>query len=383
MLTRVVVVSSLMLTLQFPSLRALYKYLGDYADFAAFAALLATAAAYAAIMHPALGRRFLEPIGRGPWVAALVLAAVVLVSLLVYPIADALKEQMRGSDVDDGVIVSVQALFNGENPYSKTTYYGNPIFTGPGLILLYAPFVSVNLYALGAGAALGTCAFLLKRAYGSWVVASLFVALAASSLLFWELVAVGSDLIFVGSCFLAMLLLLQHSGSRRAFFLCAVFCGMISTARIVFFYIPFLVGVLLWPRSKGDAIKFVAVSSMVVIGLHLAFFLWGPETYTPLLLFGKGDQLITGGATYFTVLLCLVGGGLILRAAYLGPDWWVAALFLGLVTPLSLVAVAEMIANDWQFAIWHAANYFMPAVPVCCAYASIRIRQGWFAEQQR
>ena len=116
MLTRVAVVSSLMLTLQFPALRAMYKYLGD---FAALALLLAAAAAYIAITHPALGRRFLEPIGRGPWVVALVFTAVVLVSLLLYPIADALKEQMRGSDTDDGVILGVRALFNGENPYTK------------------------------------------------------------------------------------------------------------------------------------------------------------------------------------------------------------------------------------------------------------------------
>jgi hypothetical protein len=202
MLMKLVVVLSLMLTLQLTSLQAVYKYLGNYADIASLVLLLAASTAYFAMMQPALGRRFLEPIGRGPRVVVLVLTAVIAVSLLLYPIADALKEQMRGSDRDDAIIVGVYALFSGENPYGKTTYFGNPLSPGPGLLLLYAPFVSLKLYALGAGSALGACAYLLKRLYGSWVVASLFVVLVASSLLFWQELAVGSDLIFVGSCYL-------------------------------------------------------------------------------------------------------------------------------------------------------------------------------------
>jgi hypothetical protein len=381
MLMKLVVVLSLMLTLQLTSLQAVYKYLGNYADIASLVLLLAASTAYFAMMQPALGRRFLEPIGRGPRVVVLVLTAVIAVSLLLYPIADALKEQMRGSDRDDAIIVGVYALFSGENPYGKTTYFGNPLSPGPGLLLLYAPFVSLKLYALGAGSALGACAYLLKRLYGSWVVASLFVVLVASSLLFWQELAVGSDLIFVGSCYLAIVLLLQQSGSRRVLFLCAVLCGAISTSRIVFLYMPLLFGVLLWPRSKGDAIKFLVTSTAVAIGLHTAFFLWGSDFYTPFHVIGTGEGLMTGNIIYFGIFLCLVAGGFILMTAYLGPDSWVAGLFLSLVTPLFLVFVATLIANGWQIGVGYAASYVTPAVPACCAYAAIRIRQGWLAGQ--
>ena len=65
MLMKLVVVLSLMLTLQLTSLQAVYKYLGNYADIASLVLLLAASTAYFAMMQPALGRRFLEPIGRG------------------------------------------------------------------------------------------------------------------------------------------------------------------------------------------------------------------------------------------------------------------------------------------------------------------------------
>lgn len=379
MLMKVVVVSSLMLTLQLTSLNALYKFLGDYAGVSALVMLLAAAAVYSAMMHPVLGRRYVEPICRGPWVAAVVIAAIVLVSLLLYPVADALKEHMGGSDRDDAVIVGVRALFDGEYPYGKTTYFGSWLSPGPGLLLLYAPFVGLDLYALGAGASLATCAFLLKRQHDSWVVASLFLLLAASSLLFWQELATGSDLIFVGSCFLGILLVLQHSDSRRTIFLCAVLCGVISTSRVVFLYIPFLIGVPLWLRSKGDAIKFVAISSVVAVGLHAAFYLWAPDSYTPLHILSQGRGLLAGNFMYLFVAICLIAGGFIVRAARRGPDSWVAALFLGLVTPLFMLAVAGLRVKGWQLQGANPANYLTPALPACCAYAAIRIRQSWLA----
>jgi hypothetical protein len=74
-----------------------------------------------------------------------------LVSLLIwflYPIADGLKSQMRGSDQDDCVIIGVKQLVSLLHPYEKTSYLGNPCSTGLGIILLYSPFVLFNIYCL-------------------------------------------------------------------------------------------------------------------------------------------------------------------------------------------------------------------------------------------
>ena len=50
MLMKLVVVLSLMLTLQLTSLQAVYKYLGNYADIASLVLLLAASTAYFAMI---------------------------------------------------------------------------------------------------------------------------------------------------------------------------------------------------------------------------------------------------------------------------------------------------------------------------------------------
>lgn len=63
-----------------------------------------------------------------------------VIFMLVYPSMQS-GDPERGSDRDEDLNISVQALFSGEPLSGVTTYLGNPVVSLPGAVLLASPFV--------------------------------------------------------------------------------------------------------------------------------------------------------------------------------------------------------------------------------------------------
>ncbi|MGE0726179.1 MAG: hypothetical protein AB7O45_17530, partial [Alphaproteobacteria bacterium] len=279
----------LVLVLQLPALRPIAKHAGAAAPALALAVIVGGAVLYATL--PAwIGRPAVR------WwqvaVAGLVVAALA-VSLLVYPQADALRAVGRGSDQDDGLIQAATALVRGADPYGAPSYLGLPLSAGPGLVIAAVPFVAAGFYPGLTLAALALALGLLGRWHG-WAAAGAAAVLLGSSLSFWELVAIGSDLVAVGAIFLAIALAIGRVRRPGAWIALALVAGAAATARLVFLYLP-----VVWPlaRWRGDAravLLHVALALAAAVALHAGFALVADRPYPPLHLLGKGAGLLAG-----------------------------------------------------------------------------------------
>ena len=134
----------LLLALAFPSAAIVEKYFG-------LAGVLVYWVGVAAILYggyhtyPRWSHLITER--RAMWLAAATLLAVGILFAVIYPIANAPAPQ-RGSDNDDAIVLGVQALMQGRNPYQERTYLGNPVNSMLGGFLLAAPFVWLDNGAL-------------------------------------------------------------------------------------------------------------------------------------------------------------------------------------------------------------------------------------------
>ena len=51
---------------------------------------------------------------------------------------------------------------------------------------------------------------------------------------------------------------------------------------------------------------------------------------------------------------------------------WLLAAWMGLVAPLSFIALGELRAVGGSFALWEGANYLFPSIPIFLAYVANR-----------
>ncbi len=186
---RALQITAIFLALQLPALRSLAKYFPEPHLSVPIFLILAFCGTLVAMQPP---KWFAEAMQK-PWPAVLLVAAFTLVTLFVYPYADALKLQGAGSDADDALILSAQALIRLENPYSLSTYLGNPPAPGPGWAFLAIPFSFPGTYWLFFPSTLALALWRLRLAGSDWTTVNRFTILMASSLCVWELAAIGSD----------------------------------------------------------------------------------------------------------------------------------------------------------------------------------------------
>ncbi|WP_439815247.1 hypothetical protein [Zavarzinia sp. CC-PAN008] len=307
-----------------------------------------------------------------PWPTLALLCLAGTVALVLYPVADALKLQGRGSDQDDCVIAGVERLLRGLPPYGERTYLDNPCSPLPGMFALYAPFVMLNLYALGAVTALAAVAATLRARTGDWQVPGVFLLLLLSSAANWELMIAGTDLILLG-CGFALLALLLPDVARAHRWMplleLAVFCGLCASSRLNFLPLGAMFGLFVgftWPRG---GLAFLAVATLVALVPGVLIHAWDPAGFTPFHLIVKSERILGATRPYAAGLALAValGACILLRRGRLEMR---TAAFLCLVTPLLTLTLMELARRRGDLRAWDGVSYLLPVIPLACINAA-------------
>lgn len=242
-----------------PSARVFYKYANAYQPMAYILyAVVLLALIFIALSkeHSAVAR---NTVCDRRVVVFLFLATVVFV-WFVYPLADGLKSQMRGSDQDDCVIICATRLANLVNPYVERSYYNNPCSTGMGMLIVYLPFVLLGLYQFGAVLLCFFAYLSVKNYTRNPYVSVVYLIFMCLSLFFAELLAVGSDLIFVGCSILILAIGLVVALERKSIgflLLLAILAGLVSSTRVNFLVVICVLSVFVFVRWRWVAWYFL------------------------------------------------------------------------------------------------------------------------------
>lgn len=373
-------------TLQAPSARPIVKHAGALAEPLAWTIPFA-GAVLAALLLARGGDRIRAFAGRRPGLVGAVLglglAAALAVVVLVYPEADALRLQGRGSDQDDGVIIAARALLAGRDPYAVASYLGLPLSTGPGAVLAALPFVAAGWYGGVQLAGLSALGWALLRAGGP-AAALAWLVLMASSVAVWEWLAQGSDLLWLG-CLIAALAIagpgwMTEPGgdgpARGRLVWIGVLAGLLGSARVVLAGLPLLLALAWWRGAGLRAAVAVAVAGTVAAGLlHFVFWLPGEGDYMPAHLLGKGRALFAGGEGTLAVVLALTGLLVLALVRCRAAPVLVAA--AGLAPPLATAALVQLAQTGWSPSAWSGATWLALAAPGAAAAAALEAtRQG-------
>lgn len=316
------------------------------------------------------------------WLTGSLLLLMALAAWVIYPIADARKLQGKGSTADDAMIVAAEGWWEAGHLYDGVLYDGAPISPGPGWVLLHGPLIWLGGYALITVLNLGLLALIWHRVIAAGAMAfNLTLILLSSSLLFWDLLVTGHDLIAfsVTLCSLTLLIhavAIEQRGHSAWLWGIAVLVGWVATGRVLFICYPLLMGLfLLRLRARRAALIVGVVGTGVALAWHIWGY-WAHDFYQPLHLFGRGErkvglELIWLGllATLFTV------GGITWR---LSRDRWRWLMGLGycLLVPLGTIAVGEWWSVGRDFALWEGANYLLPALLPLLLVAGQRLSEG-------
>jgi hypothetical protein len=367
------------MALQVPAMRTYFKYV--YPSYGILLPLL-LAIAFCASLYLLRSRRagtIGDKLLGSKWTGCGLIALLVAVNVVVYPIADSLKYQRRGSDQDDILIQAAAQLERGHNPYEGSTYLHNPFSPGPGWILAVFPFSASGCYSLLTPAFVLLLWFCLRALTGSNVAANKAVALLATSPIFWELMVVGSDLIAVACLIVGTLTLVSLRWGRGVFWdsLTIIAGVVLCTSRAVFLFLPIATATLFVVRRRTRAAVYTSVGIACSLGIHAIFYFWNHEQvqsitgmrYPPLHLFGKGNRLVPNSLKVACV--CLLIGAFLYAVETYSSDVrrWLYLTWLLLVIPLGFVSAGDLIFVDsWCWACWEGANYLVLPMTVYVAY---------------
>lgn len=357
----------LLYALQVPSLRAFVKYVPDALHVLIPLYLVGAFVCYAWLVSTNRFAKFFE--SRALLVVLLTLH--VALNVFIYPEADALKFAGRGSPQDDALIVGGERLVQGVNPYEGETFKHEWVSAGPAWIVLALPFTLTGMFALFTPAWIALTACLIARYY-TRRTATLALVLCFSSPLFWELSVTGSDMIAMGCAFLLLVLWSYRawtSGGRVAKLLSAVFAGGVTTSRIVFGYLLFLVSGFLLRKQTSRAILFGLLSVGAFVLIQLPFYLWNPERYFPLTRFFWAKGML--GPMLEAVALVTTATTLVYLAlrTTMNERAWLKSAALSLVVTMFWSAIGDLKMNSFEFAAWEGANYFGPLIPSVVLFA--------------
>lgn len=361
----------LMFILQFPSFRALYKYLAEGLIWIIPIYFLALFFIYILLLRLIKFPSVINILSKRS-LSIFLIIFITLINFFVYPIADKRKAYGKGSDQDDALIVTSQMLLTGNSPYKAKTYFSNnPISPGPGWIILCLPFSANNLHFLLSPFYLFIIGLLLRKIDGTYCPANLFFLLSCTSLVFWETTLVGSDLFPIGAAFLLCLYFSKAYLPKYSlnFLLSAVLFGAVSTSRIIFLYSIFLIFLLFFKFYKTKALVYSGISFITAVSLHYFFYLWNEKTYPPLHLLGKGSMLIPGFYKILTLALALVVLFVSFKKVKNNFCSLVFYFWLCLLIPLASVSIGDLINfRRYDFALWEGANYFIVLLPIYLTY---------------
>lgn len=350
--------------LSLPGLRAIFKY-SPHPLFISCLYLLFLPIFLFLLVNGKLEK--IQKVIGNPLSILLFFVVVTIACWIVYPFADALKLNLQGSDQDDCIILGVNRILNFSHPYGEKTYFGNPCSPGPGLLLLYAPFVIFHIYILGAIASIAAVVLSLYQKRGDWNIAGLWLTALFSSLIIPELLAVGSDLVLLGNgiAFLAIALppTVRNRNLTSTIYL-SILCGLVASSRINFIVIAPLVSLFVFAGWRRGGVIFFCLSTLVAFIPSIYIYFLDPTIFTPLHLAGKSSNIAGPQMLVFGAILSI---GTALYSTFrsrVDETFIPMGLFISLAPMLLSVSLGDLSTRHWNIAAWDGANYLVPLIPL-------------------
>lgn len=364
-----------------PSFRAIFKY-SPY-QIATLICYVVICAIFYYLLSESENRQkiFVEKILGFKWLSYILILLFTITMWTIYPIADARKNIGAGSTADDAIIEASLTLLQDAKLYSATTYDGAPISPGPGWILLNSPFVLFDIYWLFPAFHILSAVIVTQFLSGTYRESNLALLILPTSLIFWELLVTGHDLIPLGFSFVTIIVLtyyLRNSSSVITISLLvatAILTGIIATSRIVFIFIPPLLSLFIWKSSKKNAVFYLFTSMLVSAMLHLYFYITS-DFYQPL-------HLLSRGQTNVGISLSFIGLAATIIAVYgayqhlqNSIESWMVYFFICISIPLATIAFGELSTIGFQFALWEGANYLAVPAPLFAFITAKKFQQN-------
>ena len=284
-----------------------------------------------------------------------------------YPIADGLKNQMLGSDQDNCIISGATNLLQGLPPYLTRSYFGNPCSPGPGLLLLYLPFVALHIYIAGALFAIGALTLALYQEEKKLLFVGTFLVSIFFCLAIPELLIVGSDLILVG-CGIAFLCLKIPVvlGQKNYLQLIGLsfLCGLLASSRVNFLALPFVFFLFIFSQWRFKSILFLMVSLITATLPGILIYTMDPNNFTPFHLLSKAETLLPLPLMLFVAGVCLLSAAMGLYRFTQNLLSLSGGVFITLAPMLLALALSDLSRRHWELAQWEGANYLIPLIPL-------------------
>jgi hypothetical protein len=311
---RAVSLTGLALSLQFPSLGVIHKYLGltGIIPYCVATTILIL------LLDKSLIKRFSSLVDNtvAIWLAALTFVAVLVGHLLMYPVANS-GVVGGGSDADDALNIAVRELLHGRYPYYPVTYLGNAISPLPGAILLATPFVLLgnaayqNIFWLTALFALACLHFKDVRLALLLIWACLILSPVVPSN-----IATGVDHLSNAIYVLVFMLFVvrvipdkRSSPILNTALVLLLGIGLSSRSNFVLL-LPLVFGTLVHKSGWRHAIRYTAITAGTVVAITAPFWLYDPQGFSPLTVqYSKGSQF--GSILPYAGVIIPVAGGLL------------------------------------------------------------------------
>jgi hypothetical protein len=125
-----------------------------------------------------------------------------------------------------------------------------------------------------------------------------------------------------------------------------------------------LLAVFIGIYHRKQGILFGFLSTLTAILLHAVFWLWTDGIYSPLHLVTSPKPFINPVVMILAIILCgLIGLYTVFNVKETRLSWlqfgWIC-----IFVPVFILSLAELLFNQFNFAIWESANYLFSASPI-------------------
>jgi len=366
----------LIVFLTIPSLRAIFKYI-PHPEFVSMGYIAVCAVFFTLIFKFNFTFEIIKKLLDWRPLSYVLISIFSICSFVIYPIADARKNIGKGSTGDDAIIEPALTLLRSDGLYSPILYDGAPISPGPGWILQNSPFALFDIYWLLSAFYIVFSVILFRSLFGKFRETNLVLILISTSLIFWELLVTGHDILAIGFSFVIFVSLifklsLYESDDHKFIFALAIAVGIFSTSRIIFICFPVLLSLFLWKFRKKQALIFLTISLFVSVALHSYFYMTS-DYYQPLHLFSRGSHQVGIYLSIMGLILTLVAFIRVYKNLEKTIESWLFSAFICLSIPLVVISAGEFYSSDFNFSLWEGANYLVPPIPMLLFFIACKV----------
>jgi hypothetical protein len=220
----------------------------------------------------------------------------------------------------------------------------------------------------------GLTAIIFMKVVGDKIGPNLVLLSLASSLIFWELMVTGHDIVAIGCIIITILLLIEkfsHRINRKQSLLfvtgISFLIGAVATSRVIFIILPPLIGALVWKRDRYLAGAVVIVGLLIATLLHFLFYTTN-EPYQPFHLFERAEVNLQIPLIVIGGIVSALGALFVIVKVRSDFSSWLFWFAFSFSIPLIFISFGELKKVEYNFAKWEGANYLFPVVPSILVY---------------